>query len=144
MRNGRFDEGLKIGEEMNLWLRFLVDTSQLGYITEPIAKYYMGLPLSLMAVAHTEFNPQYCKNSVKHLIYLLKYMPNHRKIFLEKIAQIKLEQAIKYMIVIDQRDSAKELFREFWFLFPLLKRAKIGSYFLFPYFLITILKKFKK
>jgi glycosyltransferase involved in cell wall biosynthesis len=65
-QTGLFYEGLDMGEDLDMWWRIAYRWPQIGYISEPVAVYHLGVPASLMR-RHRQDSEAICRLIEKHL-----------------------------------------------------------------------------
>ncbi len=112
---GGFDRSLRIGEELNLWLKLALKYPKILYIRKPLAKYYGGLEGALMTVAYQQYD-KYRNNSARRIISLIGQVDNSRATLLVQFARRIILEGVKDALAIGRKDFAKQLLRDFdWF-----------------------------
>lgn len=113
---GGFDRSLRIGEELNLWLKLALKYPKILYIREPLARYYVGLEGALMTIARQQYDISHCANSIRRVISLIGQVDSSRATLLAQLAKRNILGSVKYALVIGRKDFAKQLLRDFkWF-----------------------------
>jgi glycosyltransferase involved in cell wall biosynthesis len=113
---GGFDRSLRIGEELNLWLKLALKYPKILYIQKPLAKYYGGLDGALMTIAYQQYDISYCANSARRVISLIGQVDGSHAKLLAQLARRNILMGVKYALAIGRKDFAKQLLRDFdWF-----------------------------
>jgi glycosyltransferase involved in cell wall biosynthesis len=112
---GGFDRSLRIGEELNLWLKLALKYPKILYIRKPLAKYYGGLEGALMTIAYQQYD-KYRNNSARRIISLIGQVDSSRATLLVQLTRRIILEGVKDALAIGRKDFAKQLLRDFdWF-----------------------------
>lgn len=113
---GGFDESLRIGEEINLWMRIALKHQKILYIRKPLAKYNMLLPNSLIYLAEQQFDPATYSKPALFAMSLVGSVDKRRGSLLAQIAKVHVLRGLKFAIASGKRELAKQLLKDFGWL----------------------------
>jgi glycosyltransferase involved in cell wall biosynthesis len=126
---GLFPVNLRIAEDIDLWWRIAYRYPQVGFVPQPLAKYYVGIPQS--GVKQFADVSGFCHFIRCHLDLSEQF---HRKQAMEPAAKMMLRLWIRGMLFDARGRDIRRLLREFSVLYPAWYRIWMTLLTAFPQF----------
>lgn len=140
---GCFDTALRVGEEINLWMRIAKKYPKILYIRKPVAKYNMYVPGSLTALDMQGFDTVAYSAPAHYAINAAKTADVSRAELFMGIARVHILRGLHFAVVTGNKKPGKILMTEFDG-FPLgLKGLIMKAMIYMPYPLIYLAKAIK-
>jgi glycosyltransferase involved in cell wall biosynthesis len=109
---GFFREQLNKAEDLDLWWRIAIRQPKIGYITQPIACYYMNLS----NISRREYSADLCIDIIRHNLELAKQY-NRTQAF-NPCATILLKQWLRSMLFYAKGRDIRQIINEFTEILP--------------------------
>ncbi len=127
---GLFQEGLRFAEDWDMWMRIAYAYPKIGYIAEPIAKYYLDRPGSLMgSTPNREKIMTNCKLIDRHLELASEHGKNKE---FQKCAESMLRLWIRGMLFHNLPNDIRGILGRYDRLFPQYYKVLIRLLIMFP------------